>query len=99
MSERTVAVLNGKIVKNVIVVTDDYVVGDGEVEYTAANPAGVGWEYDGTGFISPQPFPSWTLNGYVWEPPVAMPDDGETYSWDEATTSWVAASPADRQPD
>ena len=25
-----------------------------------------------------------------WEAPVAMPTDGNMYSWDEATTSWVA---------
>lgn len=25
---------------------------------------------------------------YKWEPPVAMPDDGKLYQWDEATTSW-----------
>lgn len=42
-------------------------------------------------FISPQPFSSWTLNQttFNWEPPVAYPDDGNHYYWDEATTSWV----------
>lgn len=91
MSERTVAVLDGNIVQNVIVVSADHVLADGEIEYTDANPAGIGWEYDGTGFIPPQPFPSWILNGYVWEAPVAMPDDGAAYYWDEASTSWILA--------
>ena len=91
MSERTVAVLNGNIVSNVIVVTAEHQLEDGEVEYTEALPAGIGWEYDGTGFIPPQPFPSWQLVNYVWQPPVAMPDDGQAYYWDEDTTSWKIA--------
>jgi hypothetical protein len=91
MSERTAAVVVDGIVQNVIVVSVDHVLADGEIEYTEAAPAGIGWQYDGTGFIPPQPFPSWTLNGYVWEPPTPFPDDDGSYYWDEASTSWVAA--------
>jgi len=30
---------------------------------------------------------------YKWgKPPVAMPDDGKLYQWDEATTSWISQS-------
>ena len=91
MSERTVACIADGKVHNVIVVTADYQLDpECEVEYTAENPAGIGWEYDGRGFIPSQPYPSWVLNGYVWEPPVAMPDDGAAYYWDEPSTSWVA---------
>ncbi len=25
-----------------------------------------------------------------WKAPVDMPTDGQMYSWDEATTSWIA---------
>ena len=55
------------------------------------NYAGVGYSWDGTGFAAPQPYPSWTLNPatYLWEAPVAYPIDGGTYTWDEATQSWV----------
>jgi hypothetical protein len=56
------------------------------------NFAGIGFIYvDGVGFHAPQPFLSWTLNSdtYVWEPPVAYPDDGKNYHWDEDTTAWV----------
>lgn len=55
------------------------------------NYAGIGYHWDGTGFYAPQPFPSWSLNSdsYLWEAPVAMPEDGKRYTWDEATTSWV----------
>lgn len=91
MSERTVAILDDNIVTNVIVVTADHELDDQEVEYTEALPAGIGWEYDGTGFIPPQPFPSWQLVNYRWEPPVPMPDDGQAYYWDEDTTSWQVA--------
>lgn len=38
-----------------------------------------------------QPFDSWVWNEteQVWEAPVAYPDDGESYVWDENATSWV----------
>jgi hypothetical protein len=25
----------------------------------------------------------------LWEAPIAMPDDGKMYRWDEDTTAWV----------
>lgn len=56
------------------------------------NYAGIGYTYDATNdvFYAPQPFASWTLNSdWTWEAPVAMPDDGKAYNWDEATTSWI----------
>ena len=55
------------------------------------NYAGIGYTWDGTGFAAPQPYPSWSLDlfSYLWQAPVAMPEDGKKYSWDEATTSWV----------
>ena len=57
------------------------------------NYAGIGFTYDAAkdAFIPPQPFASWTLNedSCLWEAPVAMPDDGKRYTWDEDTTAWV----------
>lgn len=55
------------------------------------NYAGIGYSWDGTGFAAPQPYPSWSLDlfSYLWQAPVAKPEDGKQYSWDEATTSWV----------
>ena len=56
------------------------------------NYAGIGFTYDSDrdAFIAPQPFPSWTLNetSCTWEAPVAYPDDGEMYIWNEDTQSW-----------
>ena len=58
------------------------------------NYAGIGFSYDATAdaFYAPQPFASWTLNTdtYLWEAPIAYPDDGGMYQWDEETTNWVA---------
>ena len=58
------------------------------------NYAGVGYTYDETkdAFISPKSFNSWILNDDTckWEAPVAYPDDGEQYKWNEDTTSWDA---------
>ena len=56
------------------------------------NYAGIGYTYDFArdAFIPSKPFNSWTLNenSCLWEAPVAMPDDGQRYSWNEETTSW-----------
>ena len=57
------------------------------------NYAGIGYTYDSgrDAFIPPKPFNSWVLNENTcqWDAPVAMPDDGKRYSWDEGTQSWV----------
>ena len=55
------------------------------------NYAGIGYTWDGTGFSAPQPYASWTLDEetYLWQAPVAKPEDDKFYSWNEETTSWV----------
>ena len=61
------------------------------------NYAGIGYTYrsDIDAFVAPKPFASWILNANAqWEAPVAMPADGQMYSWDEATTSWKVNEPA-----
>jgi len=63
------------------------------------NYAGVGFTYDRVldAFIPPQPYPSWVLNEdtCLWVAPVAYPDDGEEYQWNEDTQSWVAVVTAE----
>jgi len=58
-----------------------------------ANYAGIGFTYDREKdvFIPQKPFASWLLNEdtYLWEAPVAMPDDGKVYFWDEELVNWV----------
>jgi hypothetical protein len=62
-----------------------------------ANYAGIGYTYDSVNdvFYAPQPYPSWTIGptDWIWQPPVPYPTDGGTYTWDEATQSWVPVEP------
>mgnify|MGYP007066207424 CR=1 FL=1 len=66
--------------------------------------AGAGMKYDSTNdvFYEQQPYPSWGLNTstWVWDAPVALPDDAGvddvdnpteyvSYDWDEGSTSWI----------
>ena len=60
------------------------------------NYAGIGFSYDSTrdAFIPPQPYPSWTLNEDTcrWECPVAHPNDGNIYEWNETDQQWDEVS-------
>jgi hypothetical protein len=60
------------------------------------NYAGIGYTYDEVrdAFIPPQPYASWGLNEATcqWEAPIAYPNDGTLYVWDESTTAWVEMS-------
>ena len=61
------------------------------------NYAGVGYTYDPVldAFIVPKPYPSWLLNTNTcqWVPLTPYPSDGNMYTWDEATQSWVEVTP------
>jgi len=61
-------------------------------EQLRKNYAGAGYTYDKSrdAFILDQPYPSWTLNEdtCLWDPPVAHPDDGERYQWNEDNGAW-----------
>jgi len=56
------------------------------------NHAAIGYTYDEDkdAFISPKPYPSWTLNDTtcLWEAPVTYPDDDNNYSWNETNQTW-----------
>lgn len=60
------------------------------------NYAGIGYSYDAErdAFIPPKPFESWVLNedSCLWEAPVAHPNDGGFYDWNEETQEWVAVN-------
>ena len=57
------------------------------------NHAGIGMTYDSQrdAFIPRKPFNSWILNesACLWEAPVAMPNDGNSYAWNEETQNWT----------
>jgi len=58
--------------------------------------AGVGFTYDEDNdvFIEPKPHPSWSLDAsHEWEPPIAYPEDGKDYVWDEPNKEWVELAP------
>jgi hypothetical protein len=54
--------------------------------------AGLGYSYNEEEdiFVAPQPFPSWTRNGPVWEPPTPMPiaTGHDCYHWSENDLEW-----------
>ena len=94
---------SNNIVTQVIVAEQDFInsgaVGDSflwiQTSYNnnfRKNFAGIGYTYDKTrdAFIPPQPFPSWTLNEEtcLWECPVAYPNDGNMYEWNETDQQW-----------
>lgn len=58
------------------------------------NFAGVGFTYDETldAFIPPKPFESWILNEdtCLWDPPVARPNNDQSYIWNEEDLVWQA---------
>tara|TARA_R110002073_G_scaffold129747_2_gene276117 strand:+ start:366 stop:689 length:324 start_codon:yes stop_codon:yes gene_type:complete len=94
---------NNNIVEQVIVAEQDFInsgaVGDSflwvQTSYNGnfrKNYAGVGDTYDKNrdAFIPVKPYPSWTLNETTcqWEAPVAYPDDGNQYTWNETDQQW-----------
>jgi hypothetical protein len=56
------------------------------------NYAGIGYTYDRDKdvFIPPKPFQSWILNEdtCLWDSPVPMPNDGNSYEWNEDNQFW-----------
>ena len=57
------------------------------------NYAGIGYTYDSVNdvFYAPALYPSWILNNntWLWEAPIAIPNDGKFYIWDESIINWV----------
>jgi hypothetical protein len=98
------AKIHNNIVTEVIVADTAFInsgaVGDSslwvETSYNAdfrGKFAGIGdtWNSVNDVFISPQPYPSWSLDfDFTWQPPVDIPDitDGTLHYWNEDTLSW-----------
>lgn len=60
------------------------------------NYAAIGGKFDPDkgpdgAFILIKPYDSWILNQdtYEWEAPIAKPQDGKKYMWDEDSLSWI----------
>jgi hypothetical protein len=80
--------VDGKVV-NVIVADADFIATQTDKTYVLCQRGGIGWSFDGTNFIAPQPYPSWILDSnFDWQPPTPKPDGD--YYWNEKTISWVS---------
>lgn len=59
------------------------------------NYASIGsiWDSGRNAFITQKPFNSWILNNTtcMWEAPVACPNDGNAYMWNEYQLNWILA--------
>lgn len=86
MSKNVAVISAGGAVVAINVQADDYAPAPYEVEIT--NVGWVGGDYVGGLFYPPQPFPSWIRGEGEWLPPVAMPDNGERYVWNEDAQEW-----------
>jgi hypothetical protein len=57
------------------------------------NYAGPGFVYDyqRDAFIPPRPYDSWILDEEtcLWTAPVAQPNDGKFYTWNETDQAWI----------
>jgi hypothetical protein len=87
----TYAEINGdNIVVNVIVADAEFVASQTDKTYIFCTRGGIGWTYNGTNFVAPQPFASWTLDeNHDWQPPIPKPIEG-MWSWNEEELEWVA---------
>jgi len=82
-------IVNGMVV-NVIVADADFIATQTDKTYVQCVRGGIGWTFDGTNFIAPQPYPSWTLDSNQnWQPSTSKPTDGKEYAWDEPNKQWI----------
>lgn len=97
------ALINADSIVEKIIVADDEFISSNPVEGHTWLPcdqaetkttgrASIGDTYSPEfgGFVSQSPFPSWILDGNLaWQPPLAYPQDGGSYRWDETNQNWL----------
>ena len=83
------AQIQNSIVVNAIVADAQFVASlPNSAEFKELIRGGIGWTFDGTNFIAPKPFASWTLDSnHDWQPPTPKPD-GICW-WNESQLEWV----------
>jgi hypothetical protein len=80
-------ILDSKVV-NVIVADPEFIATQTEKTYVLCERGAIGWSFDGTNFVAPKPFASWTLDSnHDWQPPTPKPEG--MYSWNEAQLKWI----------
>lgn len=99
MEKKFAQIVNNRV-KNFLVSVDEKIdsnwfeknFGGSWVEVADGTPVGKGvnYDYEKNIFYTDSPFEGWILNDETlqWEPPTPMPEDGNDYEWNEATTSW-----------
>jgi hypothetical protein len=57
--------------------------------------AGLGYYYNEEEdiFVVPQPYPSWTRNGSIWEAPTPIPTEEGNWVWVESDLEWQIIIP------
>ena len=89
MSKNMAIIDENNIVVNIICCNDFEVETETQICYTDTNPAYIGGDYFDGFFYPPQPYLSWTRNGFGnWESPVPYPTDDKMYEWNESTQEW-----------
>lgn len=90
------AIIKGTLVINIIEYETDPTNPppgfDSGIIAVVANGAGPGWTYLNGVFTAPQPYPSWSLINNIWTAPTPYPTDGNAYTWNEATKSWIGVT-------
>jgi hypothetical protein len=77
------------VVVNIAVFSDDSVEEKNWIEYLEGNPAFIGGDYVDGFFYIPQPFASWSRDGFgSWQAPIPKPQDGKEYIWNDNKGEW-----------
>jgi len=90
MTKRYLQITDSFVV-NAIIAEEDFIasgaVGD-PASWMQSDIGGVGDEYIPPYFKGLGPHPSWIWSDGVWNPPIPMPQDGNTWEWDEPSKAW-----------
>lgn len=88
---KSVAVLDGDVVVNIVLCADDHVLNNNELVYTELNPAYIGGDYVDGKFYPPKPYSKWVRDNGNWVAPIPYPDPDhiESWSWDDENGLWV----------
>jgi len=78
---------NNKVIN--ISVSDDSWDSTGWVLVPENNVAYIDGDYFEGYFYPEQPSQLWTRSNGTWLPPIAKPQDGNPYLWDDATANWI----------
>lgn len=86
---KNIAVMEGNVVVNVIVCSDDFIVQENQIEYFDSNPAFIDGEYFDGYFYPVKPSPSFIRDGAGhWLNSVPQPETRAAWMWNPVTEEW-----------